>query len=292
MRERGVTSLVVLATVIAITMVWWALALWPVSDAPVWLERTRYVCFGTRPNGLPDAAGWTALILQPILMLGTVWVIWGRSLARAFMRLRHRPAGRAVLAGAMLVVLVAVSAATWRVGSASAAGVPWLEAPVVFPETYPRLDRAAPAMALVDQHGDTLRLGQLRGEVTLVTFAFGHCQTICPAIVRDVLVARRRLATTRAVNAIVVTLDPWRDIPSRLPYLASKWELGTDEFIVSGAVDDVEAVLDGWGVPRQRDPLTGDVTHPALAYIVTADGTIAFGVRGGVEAIVELAGRL
>ena len=44
-----------LGAVAAITMSWWALALWPVpTGAPAWLERTRQVCFGSTASGLPE----------------------------------------------------------------------------------------------------------------------------------------------------------------------------------------------------------------------------------------------
>lgn len=293
MRERGVTSLVVLATVIAITMVWWALALWPVNDTPVWLERTRDVCFGTRSNGLPDVAGWTVLVLQPAMMVGAVVVIWGRTLVRDLAAFARLPGGRLALRGTGVVLLVAITAAAWRVASASSANAFDEITAAPLPDTYPRLDRPAPELGLVDQRGDTVRLGDNRGHVVLVTFAFGHCETVCPKIVSDVLVARRRLTDQgHAVRAVVVTLDPWRDVPSRLPYLAQRWHLGEGDFMLSGAVQNVEAALDAWGVARRRDLRTGDVTHPALAYIVDPDGIIAYGVVGGADAIVELVGRL
>jgi hypothetical protein len=70
MRWRDVSGLTAFALVALITVAWWGLALWPLgNDAPAWLARTQYVCFGTQPDGLPDASGWLALILQPALML-------------------------------------------------------------------------------------------------------------------------------------------------------------------------------------------------------------------------------
>lgn len=293
MHARGLTGLMMLAAVVAITVAWWALALWPVVEAPAWLERTRYVCFGTAPNGLPDAAGWMALLLQPSLMLATVWVIWGRSLPDALATLQQRRAGRAALRVAGIVLLLGLSAATWRVGGAVRADRHLtLDDRAALPKAYPRLDRPAPPLGLVDQHGDTVTLEAYGGEIVIVTFAFAHCETVCPAIVRDVLEARRQLAVSMPVRAVIVTLDPWRDVPSRLPSMASQWELGTNEHALSGSVEEVESRLDAWGVPRQRDARTGDVTHPALAYIVDREGTIAYAVRGGARALVDLVGRL
>ncbi len=293
MHARGLAGVMTLAAVVVITVAWWALALWPVGEAPAWLERARYVCFGTAPNGLPDAAGWMALLLQPTLMLATVWVIWGRSLLDGLATLQQWRAGRAALRLTCIVLLLGLSAATWRVGGALRADRDvTLDDRGALPASYPRLDRPAPPLGLVDQHGDTITLDRYSGQIVLVTFAFAHCETVCPAIVRDVLEARRKLAATLPVAAVIVTLDPWRDVPSRLPSVASRWQLGTREHALSGSVDEVQAQLDAWGVPRQRNARTGDVTHPALAYIVDRGGTIAYAVRGGAGALVDLVGRL
>src|SRR5207253_2865406 len=48
-----------LVMICVITIAWWTLAPWPVSDAPLWLVRTRAACFGVNETGLPDAGGWT-----------------------------------------------------------------------------------------------------------------------------------------------------------------------------------------------------------------------------------------
>lgn len=292
-REQG-RALVALGLVVIITAAWWALALWPLAaEAPGWLARARYVCFGTADGGLPDAAGWTALVLQPALMLGLVGAIWGSTLTVALRGVARGIPGRVTLAAVGLVLAAAVTAAGGRVvtvGRAAAAGaVPDRELPA---PSYPRLDRPAPPFALVDQHGDVIGTAALRGRVVLVTFAYAHCETVCPVVVRDVLEARRRLAGSRAVSAVVVTLDPWRDVPARLPAIASRWSLREGEHVLSGELAAVEAALDAWGVARLRDALTGEVTHPRLVYVVDADGTIAYAASGGPAALTNLVERL
>ena len=56
-------------------------------------------------------------------------------------------------------------------------------------------------------------------------------------------------------------------------------------------MDDVDRVLDAWGVARRRDDRTGDVVHPPLFFVLDAGGRIAYASTGGVEALVELLGR-
>ena len=131
-----------------------------------------------------------------------------------------------------------------------------------------------------------------------MTFAFAHCETVCPLVVRHVLDAQRRLreqadsgalAAERVPRVVVVTLDPWRDTPARLPHLARSWELGDDGDALSGEIDEVNAVLDAWGVARERDAATGDLSHPPLVYVLDAEGRIAFASNGASAVLAELA---
>jgi len=80
MTARGALALGALATILAITAAWWALALWPLAGAPAWLARTREVCFGAAPGGLPDAGGWILLIGEPVGLVTVLAVVWGGAL--------------------------------------------------------------------------------------------------------------------------------------------------------------------------------------------------------------------
>jgi protein SCO1/2 len=144
---------------------------------------------------------------------------------------------------------------------------------------------------LVDQNGQPFSLASLDGRGALVTFAFAHCETICPLVVRSSLGARDELAEQMDLALVALTLDPWRDTPSRLPAMAEQWAVAEDDFVLSGPVPAVEAALDAWNVARVRDEQTGDVTHPALVFIVEPDGTVAYGSTGALEQLVELARR-
>ncbi|MDX1624284.1 MAG: SCO family protein [Gemmatimonadota bacterium] len=281
--------LAALGGVLAVTAAWWALALWPVADAPAWLERARAACFGSAPGGLPDAEGWTALFAQPAVMLGMVVAIWGRGLSRALRALSRSGPGRAGLAVAGLAILAGAGLAGWRVAAAAPADAP--ELPIRPAASHPRLDRPAPPLTgLVDQRGEPVALADFRGRAVFVAFAFGHCETVCPLVVKWALEARAALEGEPAV--VVVTLDPWRDTPRRLPSLAERWGLGAGEHALSGEPEVVEAVLDAWEVPRRRDRRTGDVVHPPLVYVVDPDGAIAFAATGRPETLVRLADRL
>jgi protein SCO1 len=273
-----------LALILGITALWWALALWPVpvtGQAPAWLLRTRAVCFGTSSTGLPDGYGWLTLIGQPILMLGMLYFMWGDAVLAGLAALARLRGGRIALAGAATVAIAALAAAGARVANATGAeprapsGAESLD--------LPRLDRPAPPLDLVDQHGERLTLARFRGQPVLLTFAYAHCETVCPLVVHDVLRARE-LAGNPAPVAIIVTLDPWRDTPARLAAVAERWRLPADGFVVSGDTGAVTATLDRWSVSRQRDLRTGEVAHATLVYLIARDGRVAYAASGAVDA--------
>ena len=289
--RRDVWPLGAVGFILAVTVVWWALAFWSVPGAPEWLERTRAVCFDLTDTGLPDGKGWLLLLGQPPTMLAMVLVGWGPRVRESFGRLLASAGGRLAVLGVVTALLAGASLVTGRVLDARAPATAW-NVDEAAPETYPRLDRTWPeGEGLVDQEGAPFALASLEGRPALATFAFGHCATLCPAVVHQARAARAELGGDWAV--VVFTLDPWRDTPGRLPTLVEQFDLDPGrDFLVGGAVEDVNAVLDAWGIPRERDERTGDVTHPGLIYVVGSDGTIVYGSSGGVRQLVSLAERV
>jgi protein SCO1/2 len=301
LETREAVALGGLATIALVSASWWALALWPAGDVPPeWLVRTRAVCFGTRPDGLPGPEGWGALIFQPLGMLGILLIGWREEVRGGLRALAGRPIGRWALATSAALMIAGIVAAGARVRVAVAASAeltPAELASIPGPDGGPPAgfrveDRPAPALHLLDQAGAVVTLEEYAGRPLLVTFVFGHCETICPLIVRETIAARRRLAAEGVdAAAVVLTLDPWRDTPGRLEYLASKLGLEADERLISGEVEAVEEALDRWEVPRQRDTRTGDIVHPPLVYVIDAAGRIAFAAAGGEDLLVDLVRR-
>lgn len=275
-----------LAALVGLTAAWWALALWPLpAEAPGWLERTRAVCFGTTASGLPDASGWLALVLQPATMAILLAAIAGREVASGLRALAATAAGRAALAAGGALVLAGGGAAAWRVAAAVPAEAARLAPPSA--DWIVRLEGPAPPLRLTDQNGTAFDLADLAGRPVLVVFAFAHCRTVCPLLVRDALAAQRAAGEV-APAVVVVTLDPWRDTPARLPHIARAWGLGDDAWALSGPVDEVESALDAWEIGRARDPRDGDVVHAPRVFVVDHGGRLAYATPGGADTLVEL----
>lgn len=264
---------------LVVSVGWWVLAFAPLPVPPEWLDQARAVCFGSTPSGLPDSYGWVLLVLGPLSMLGFLLAVWGSEL-RSGLRLAARRSWG--VAGIVWISAGLVGGGLWvarRVEGARRAAAAY--APVVeadrLPDAYPRTFDPAPALGLVDQAGATVDLADLGGKTVLVSFAFAHCVTVCPVLIGTLHAAVEGLPPSAAA-VVVLTLDPWRDTPANLPAIAASWRLErmADARVLSGGVEQVNAVLAAWGAGGNRDEATGEITHPGLIYVVDRDSRIAF----------------
>lgn len=266
-----------LGVILLVSAAWWTLALWPTTAAtPDWILRTREVCFGSTASGLPHAGGWLLLIGEPIGLLAILMIVWGTELRTGLRRLHATFSGKLVSASVVMGLVVGLVAAGQRVAEArSGAPQPF----AVNGDLPARRADGAPALRLVDQTGAVTDLSAYRGQWVLLTFAFGHCDDICPVIVQRTLESRRKAGAT-TVPLLVVTLDPWRDTPERLPTIATSWGIGGNDRVLSGVVDDVNVTLDAWNIARQRDSTTGDIAHGSVVVVLDPDGAIAWRLDG------------
>ena len=285
--------LVALVAWVAITVGWWSLALWPMEGSSAdWLLRARAVCFNTTDTGLPDGSGWLLLVGQPIGMLAVLGVGWPKALRGTVSELIARPFARAVTSLVGVALLAGLVASGVRVTNTLAAARVEIAADELHPMAQERADIAAAPLDLVSHEGARVTLDQFRGRSVLLTFAFGHCETVCPAVVASAEQVRAELPASERPALLVVTLDPWRDTPGRLAPMARSWGLSEDAWVLGGSVEDVNRALDDWQVWRSRDERTGDIVHAPLVYVLDSEGNVAFTSRGGPDALRQLLGRL
>ena len=287
-REARGAALIAFAAITAVTLTWWALALWPMGAAePEWLARTRAACFGSARGGLPDAGGWVLLIGEPIGMFAVLGLLYRAPLEADFKWLgRHKILWSLCIASSIgAVALVAFlgvrSAGLWTAPSERGGTGAVLQ----------QLNRELPSARLVDQHGRDVSIRDLGGRGTLLTVAYGHCVTVCPATVASLLSARRT-AGREDIPIVILTVDPWRDTPDRLATVAQHWTLGQTDRVLSGDTAVVTGVLDELGIGRSRNRLTGDIEHGATAFIIDAKGRLAWRADGGPREIAALVGKL
>lgn len=286
----GRLALTALGAIGLVTVAWWLLALAPAAGEPDWISRAREVCFDLGPDGLPGIKGWMLLIGQPLGMVAFLAVVWPQPLRRGLAWIVDAPLGRAVGLLSAGLVVIGLGATTLRVLEVSAARASRVRLPPgMAAADHPRQDRPAPALGLVDQEGRLVQVDDLAGRPAIVTFGFGHCGDICPLVVENARTARNAVWGPEGATLVVVTLDPWRDTPARLPQLAEQWQLAPGDRVLSGSIEEVEAVLDAWNVARDRNPSTGAITHPPMIYFLEPDGEIAYVTLSGRATLIELA---
>lgn len=262
-----------------VVMGWFYFAFAEAGPARPWLASAQAICFGSNPDGLPSSWGWAVLILSPLSLLAGIVGAFGGDLQRALRGLRQASWTGLVLgllAAGLLVEGVWVLGRV-RQGLALAAidFGPSLRGSL--PADWPRLDRSLPAIKLTDQHGLRVALKPLDGKPQLMTFVFSHCATVCPFLIGSTLQAHQALQDR--VGLTYIALDPWRDTPSSLPSLARRWQLPPSARLLSGEPELVARALRELGVPSARDLKSGDIEHPALIYVVDAQGRVAYALN-------------
>jgi cytochrome oxidase Cu insertion factor (SCO1/SenC/PrrC family) len=263
---------------LVMTMLLWAFAFYNLPGAtPEWLKRAQAVCFGTSESGLPDTYGWLLLALAPLsILLGLVIAL--KDEINSGLRVCLRPFQSRFVA--TLVLLTVGAEVFWITGSIrdklGAANVSFEpQADEELPEFYPHSSNSAPDFTLLGKNGQEFSLKSFRGKTLFLTFAFAHCQTVCPVLIQNIRQALKNLPTDRTA-ALVVTLDPWRDTPGSLASLEATWNLGTNGHALSGDEQQVSKVLDLYNVVRTRDEKTGDVVHPPLVYVINSKGELSY----------------
>ena len=210
-------------------------------------------------------------------ILGVLLAVWGRALGEDVRRMYADWRWRPVMVVIALASVVGVLKTGQRV--AFVAGLD--QTPVFSRSGAPiAVDIDATSHDLIDQHGRRTSLADFRGTPVILTFAFGHCATVCPVVVHDVRAAREA-ANRGEVPVVVITLDPWRDTPEHLPMIASAWELGPVDRVLSGSIESVERALDVLGVQRRRDVRTGDIEHVSVVMATHARGHVVRRLDGG-----------
>ena len=137
----------------------------------------------------------------------------------------------------------------------------------------------APAFSLVDQAGRTLSLGALRPDVVVLTFFDGRCDDICPVLADELHQADADLGAAAAhVAFLTVNTDPAALATSSLSDAASNAELATlpNWHILTGPLDQLNAVWRAYGVAITYTPTTGLVTHSDVMDFIAPDGTLRF----------------
>jgi protein SCO1/2 len=148
----------------------------------------------------------------------------------------RRVPGRRVLLGLLVVLLAAV--------------VPGILLPTLMckPDD-PKLDDLGevPAFAFRDETGAVFGAERMRGHVTIVSFLFTRCDSICPLTTHKMKVLQdRTFDIGDKVALLSFSVDPRFDTPDVLAAYARRYEAdGARWRFVTGPLEDVRALVEG-----------------------------------------------
>ncbi len=138
--------------------------------------------------------------------------------------------------------------------------------------------RPAPDFTLRDFQGRSVRLWELRGRVTLLSFIYTSCPAACPLVTQRMALLASRLRTAglapSRVMLLSITVDPQRDTDTALERYAKGF--GTDrrgwQFLreTPERLAPVLAAYDEW---TRRLP-GGEIDHPARLYLIDSEARI------------------
>lgn len=144
--------------------------------------------------------------------------------------------GRRLLVGLLVVFVAAV--------------VPAVFVPTVMcRRADPVLDDlgAVGSFALTDERGQPFTDDALRGHVTLVSFLFTRCDTICPVTTMKMERLQDKTFDARAhIKLASFSVDPAYDTPARLAEYAQRYHAEPERWrFVTGPVDKVRTLVEG-----------------------------------------------
>jgi protein SCO1/2 len=156
-------------------------------------------------------------------------------------------------------------------GDAAATGHEGASLDAVVPQGDP-----APPFRLTDQDGNPLALADLRGKAVLLDFVYTTCPGPCPILTGLHVEVQRALdpALRDRVRLVSISLDPRKDTPAALREYAKKRGADTLNWsFLTGAPEDVDAVLKAYGVGSARQP-DGTIAHLVVTFLIDGEGRI------------------
>jgi protein SCO1/2 len=171
----------------------------------------------------------------------------------------------------------------WTLRSAAAAG-PFAPGEPDPAHVIPlELGSVLPAIELVNQRGELVRLDRaFAGKTVLVTFVFTRCpdRTLCPAISGKFAYMQARLDPKRFA-LVEITLDPPYDSPPVLGRYGKQY--GADPAmwsLLTGKGSTIQHALNAFRISSLRVS-TANFLHDDKLYVVGPDGRVAYVVETG-----------
>jgi protein SCO1/2 len=159
---------------------------------------------------------------------------------------------------------------------------------------------AVPEASLVDEHGRTVNLNSLKGQVVVYDFIFTNCGGTCPIMTNNMRALTKKVPKEAPVKFVSISVDPARDTPAVLREYAKR--VRNDDrwlFLTGDRAAIVKLSVEGFklaaGDPGPGgDPLlhsskfaVADRNGVIREYYGGTDGDIADHVSATIEELLE-----
>jgi protein SCO1/2 len=153
--------------------------------------------------------------------------------------------------------------------------------------------QTAPDFELSATDGETFRLSDQRGKVTLMFFGYTSCPDVCPTTLAEANQVLKGLGDdSEQVRFVFITVDPERDTPEVLDTYVKAFNPAI--IGLTGSPDQLSAVRQDYGIFAEKEALENSavgyvVNHTARVFLVDAEGRLRLSYSYGTppEDIVE-----
>jgi protein SCO1/2 len=112
----------------------------------------------------------------------------------------------------------------------------------------PELDDfgAVPKFSLVDERGEAFTDEALRGNVTIVSFIFTRCDSICPITTMKMQgIQEKTFDAADSIKLLSISIDPTYDTPPRLAEYAKRYKADAARWrFVTGPLEKIRALVE------------------------------------------------
>lgn len=177
-----------------------------------------------------------------------------------------------------------------RVLSASRKDAGQLRSPVV--PTLVAIGEQMPDFSLMDQRGEPFSLGNVRGQVVLVTFIYTRCPLpdYCPRMMLNFAEIKERFAGRlgRDVTLLTITFDPKHDTHETMERYGRRFgNDGPGWYMLTGASTEIQRVTDAFGI--EFWPEEGLLTHTLQTAVIDPHGRLYATIEGKDYSVEQLA---
>ncbi|WP_083711453.1 SCO family protein [Domibacillus epiphyticus] len=140
----------------------------------------------------------------------------------------------------------------------------------------------------VNQNGNEVSLGDLKGKVWIANFIFTNCTTVCPPMTHNMSELQDLLNKegVKEYRIISFSVDPKRDTPKVLKEYISKYEADESNWdLLTGYDSDYirEFAKGSFQTLAVPDPNSDQFMHGTSFYLVDKEGTVVKSYSGNTD---------